>query len=143
MMALTIGPIGPCSPQFPIGGQSLQGSKSVRKRTKKTTELLGPAGLGGDHARRGFRFQGRWIAWNLVSWLDQDGFQTIVNEGGDDVDVKWSFPGEGRRPATTYWETFQLKDTVLDSKTIFEGKHRRFPTTFVAVSVLVVYLAPA
>lgn len=112
------------------------------KRTKRTIELLGPAGLGGDHARRGFRFQDRWIAWNLVSWLDDSGFQTIINEGVDDVDVKFVYPARARQPAITSWETFQLKDTVLDLKTFneildnFQRKHRRFPSTFTKYHVV-------
>ncbi|WP_194391256.1 hypothetical protein [Bradyrhizobium sp. CCBAU 51765] len=78
----------------------------------------------------------------MASWLNDPGFQTIINEGVDDVDVKFFYPAKARQPAITIWETFQLKDTVLNLKTFneilnnFQRKHRRFPATFAKYHVV-------
>jgi beta-lactamase superfamily II metal-dependent hydrolase len=110
-------------------------------RAKRQFDLLGPEAMGGHHARRGFRFQDRWIALHLLDWVTHDDFRGVVNEGVDDVDVSWHRAGPPQRkdrvPGSEYdWTLHQLKDTTIGQKSLgtilekFRRKHADFPKTW-------------
>jgi hypothetical protein len=102
----------------------------------RTFKMLGHEGEGGHRARRGFRFQDRWLAFHLLEWVTDESFRGVVNEGIDDVDASWFHNGSSGEQDAFDWRIHQLKDTeitpailseILDS---FRRKEAQLPATF-------------
>jgi beta-lactamase superfamily II metal-dependent hydrolase len=101
--------------------------------------------LGGHRARRGFRFQDLWIAFNLLDWVAHDDFRGVVNEGVEDVDASWFRGGQrGRKEGSSAfdWKIYQLKDTTITPKLLveildaFHRKEAKFPGTWSSYHVV-------
>ncbi|GEP53879.1 hypothetical protein [Reyranella soli] len=88
----------------------------MAKDRKTRFSPLGSEAMGGHHARQGFRFQDRWLSFQLLHWIKQDDFRGALNEGADDVDASW-FRGKRRsakaEPSDFNWEIHQLKATSV------------------------------
>jgi hypothetical protein len=63
------------------------GTDRTMKKKKKLPSLFSREARGGVIGSGGYKFQDSYIVAHLPDWLEMDGFEAVVSEGFDDVDV--------------------------------------------------------
>ena len=79
---------------------------SAVKAAPKSHSLLSKLNMGGIIGGDGYSFQERFIACKIPEWLLMPGFQGVMQEGFEDVDVHFSNPEA--------YELFQIKDHLVN-----------------------------